>query len=328
MNKNNPCPKISVIIPVYNSEKYLRKTLESLLNQTMKSFEVIMVNDGSSDSSLDIMNEYREKYIMSRIINIKNSGASAARNIGIEYAQGEYLSFIDSDDFISPIFLERLYDIISKNNADIACCNYYSYYPEKNISIPDIFSMPSGIYKSERIFNSLIKDVRIHYFLWNKLWKRSLFIKSGLRLPNMCFEDIVTVVRLFYISDKIAVDSTPLYYYTKHSDSMVNSMTIQKLNDYIAAFGSIRNFLEINSNYKRYSLSYTLFGCRILFSSVKLILDICIKNNTLDQMPKILKTTFESILYFMGNKFHPIDDCNYILSIFNDNEFYLESAGT
>ena len=124
-------PKISLIIPVYNVEKYIRKTLESVLAQTFTDYEVIMVNDGSTDGSLAVLKEYADKYENFKLINQNNCGSSKARNVGINEAAGDYLAFLDSDDFLKPDFLEVLYSSAEENGADIACCNYYLYY-EKN----------------------------------------------------------------------------------------------------------------------------------------------------------------------------------------------------
>ena len=112
--------KVSVIVPVYNVEKYLRQCLDSIINQTLKEIEILCINDGSTDSSPEILKEYEEKDSRIKIINKKNAGLSAARNQGLELAKGEYVSFIDSDDWINETFCEALYTAAKKYDSDIA----------------------------------------------------------------------------------------------------------------------------------------------------------------------------------------------------------------
>ena len=126
---------ISVIVPVYNAEKYLKKCLDSLVNQSYKDLEIILVNDGSQDGSEKICKDYEEKDSRIILINKNNGGPSSARNLGIEKANGEYLSFIDSDDYLALDFYEKLEKSITKNNADIAFCKYVLCYGEKIIKV-------------------------------------------------------------------------------------------------------------------------------------------------------------------------------------------------
>ena len=113
--------KISIIIPVYNAEKYLRKCLDSVINQTLKEIEIICINDGSTDLSLSILKKYATCDNRIKIINQENQGVAIARNNGLKYATGEYIGYVDSDDYVSSIFFELLYNNAKKYNADIAC---------------------------------------------------------------------------------------------------------------------------------------------------------------------------------------------------------------
>ena len=125
--------KISVIIPVYNAEKYLGQCLDSLIGQTFSDFEIICVNDGSNDSSLDILNNYADKCDKIKIINIENSGPGPARNKGLDIASGDYITFVDADDWVDKKFLEILYASAIKTNADITECSLCSYYEASSI---------------------------------------------------------------------------------------------------------------------------------------------------------------------------------------------------
>ena len=119
--------KVSVIVPVYNVEKYLRECLESLVNQTLKEIEIICINDGSDDSSLEVLNEYASKDSRFKIISQQNQGQGIARNKGIDIANGEYLQFVDPDDWVETNMLEKLYNFANKNNSNVVRFNYSNY---------------------------------------------------------------------------------------------------------------------------------------------------------------------------------------------------------
>ena len=130
-----PNPAISLIIPVYNVEDYLEKALLSVQNQTFRDFEAIIVDDGSTDKSLEIIKKFCEKNSNFIFLTQKNKGPAAARNYGISVCKGDYIAFMDSDDYIEPEFLEMLYKTAIENDADITCCNFNLYYPEKDMKV-------------------------------------------------------------------------------------------------------------------------------------------------------------------------------------------------
>lgn len=123
--------KVSVIVPIYNSEKYIRPCLESLIKQTLKPIEIILVNDGSTDRSIDHIFDLIEKYNFIRLIEIENSGAAEARNKGLALARGNYISFVDSDDFVHSTFLEKLYQEAENKKLDIICGSFEATYKNK-----------------------------------------------------------------------------------------------------------------------------------------------------------------------------------------------------
>ena len=167
--------KISVIIPVYNAEKYLRECLDSIVNQTLKSIEVICINDGSTDNSLNILNEYAQKDERIRIINQDHQGAGAARNNGLEAAKGEYLYFMDSDDYADIQMLEKLYNKINNMNADICVCK--NIYRNMNSSHPKL---------KPQLFKSfyLIKIIKTIYYK-NKIFNRKNSARTLFQLCNI-----------------------------------------------------------------------------------------------------------------------------------------------
>lgn len=299
---------VSVVIPIYNSAPFLRKCLDSVACQTFKDFEVLMIDDGSTDSSEEIAREFAEKHENFKVFTQENKGVSCARNEGIRRARGEYLAFIDSDDFVSPDFLQSLYNLAVRSGAPIASCNYFHYYPGKNISKRKRFQLKSGVYSSEKFLAVLLKDVRAHYYLWNKLFKRSLFLENKIELPDMCFEDVLPTLQLVYCAGKVAIENKEYYYYTQRKTSLVRRVSTQKFNDYICAFAGIRNFLEKKEIYSKYKTSFVLYGARVLLTNFKLIFFLKMQRSTRESFLKALKTANNLVFYCLGRHFECFDD--------------------
>lgn len=308
MDTNLNIPLVSLIIPVYNVEKYLQKALHSVENQTFKSFEAIIVNDGSTDGSLNIINEFVERNSNFHLINQENAGLSAARNAGLSISKGEYIAFMDSDDYIHPDFLKSLYKAAVKNNADIACCNFNFYYPNSHLKIYMPFTCMPGIYSQSQALKKLILDMGLHFFAWNKLCKRSLFFENNIKFYDMYFEDIATSPRLFYHANKVVVLGRALYNYTYRETSILNTVNVRKINDFIRALGVMRNFFEKNNDYKKYKKRIWLYSQRVKFMSYFYTLQMHLDAmNFKGFMDNILSAT-KSIDYFTSDKYDNIDD--------------------
>ena len=248
-------PKISVVMPVYNVEKYVGKCLMSLEEQTFRDFEIIAVNDGSKDSSLDILRHFEANYDNIEVIDQKNAGMSQARNAGMKQARGKYLSFVDSDDYVAPTFLEELYAACEENGAEIACCYYYYRFIENNF----LFEYPfrcKGVFSRAKAMNKLLRDVQIQSLVWNKLYRRSLFTDYGITFPSMCFEDMATAHKVFAHVNRVVVLDRPLYYYNQRPTSTLGTINANKINDFIRAIAMVRISLEKNGLYTKYKRSY------------------------------------------------------------------------
>lgn len=260
MCKHNK-PLISIIIPIYNTSNYLEKCLESVVNQSFKNFEVICIDDGSTDGSYDILEKFKSKYDNIKVIYQKNQGVAVARNRGLNEVTGDYIIFIDSDDFIKPNYLEILYNESISSDADVVICSYYRYYETSKLSIPVFYKKSKGIYSSKEILKALIPDNLMHSYLWNKLWKRSLF--DGIVFPEIKFEDIAIMCDLFYNAKKISIINDSLYYYRIRKTSIVRSYSISTQNDYVKSYGYIRLFLQNNKIYEEYKLYYKLLSIKV-----------------------------------------------------------------
>lgn len=302
---NNKAPKISLIIPVYNTEKFLAEALKSVENQTFKDFEAIIINDGSTDNSGKIIDSFAAKNKSFRVINQDNKGLSAARNAGIKAATGQYIAFFDSDDYLSPDFLKELYKLASENQADIAYCNFYIYKNKSGFTSYMPFTAKSGVYSRKNALNKLILDITMHHFAWNKLFSRSLFTENCIEFPDMYYEDIATCPRLFFCANKIAVTSKALYYYRRHDDSIISLMTDEKINDLILSFGINRNFLEEKNIYKKYKLTFKTYALRLKIQVFYCILKEHIIHSKLKGFWVNLKRANASINMFLNNRYKP-----------------------
>ncbi len=296
-----------MIIPAYNVEPFLDRCLYSIGGQTIKEFEVILINDGSTDGTGRIIREFAKNHKNIRVIDQENKGAAAARNEAIKIAKGDYLAFVDSDDFVSPDFLQCLYTTAVNTGAEITCCSFYHDFLQTAKKKEDIFMIPSGVYPSKKMLSLLIKDFRMHHYLWNKLWKKSLFLKNGIHIPDMCFEDIIVSTELFYRAKKIAVIKQPNYYYTRRQESLVGSINVKKFNDYIRSLAFIRCFLEKKGIYKTYHLSFTLYTLRTLLTCMKLLYQLK-KGDPKRSIAKDLKDTVGTITYCLSKRFVYFDD--------------------
>lgn len=260
MNTTNP--KISVIIPVYNTSAYLNQCLDSVLKQDFDDYEIICVNDGSTDNSLEILREYEKKSSKIKIINQVNSGVATTRNTGLKNASGDFLAFLDSDDFIKENYLSKLYNTAIKTNSDVVICNFYRYYEQINLAKPVLYRFRKGQFDKYEILKGLIPDNLIHSYLWNKLWKREIFENHDI-FPNMKFEDLAIMSELIYKADKITVIPDSLYYYRIRKTSIVRSISLETQNDYMRAYGLIRLFLEQSGEYDNFKKEYFYLSLKV-----------------------------------------------------------------
>ncbi|HIS69085.1 MAG TPA: glycosyltransferase [Candidatus Gallacutalibacter stercoravium] len=303
MSNEKRAPAISVIVPIYNVEVFLRSALDSLLAQTFTDYEVIMVNDGSTDSCPQIMAEYSDRYSNFISIHQENQGLSAARNTGLQHATGEFVSFFDSDDRLAPTFLQELYEACQRSGADIACCNHIRYYPRNGFRCPVLITARSGVYSQKHALNTLLRDMFLHHFAWNKLCRRSIFVDNNITFTQMYFEDIATSPKLFYYTNRVAVVRKWLYYYTKRKGSILGSMNVKKINDYICSFALIRNFLEQRHDYAPYRVSGFFFGIRMMICNWYSVIRIHVLHKNFRGLLKNLNNANRSAAYYMGGKF-------------------------
>lgn len=230
---------VSIIVPIYNVEKYLDQCIKSLCSQTYKNLEIILVDDGSKDKCPTICDTWATKDNRIKVIHKQNGGLSDARNYGIENANGEYICFIDSDDFISPDYIQILLNNLLKENAQIAECQYYDYFDEDKILI-DHENEDITILSNLQALRSMYNFKGFSIMIWNKLYKKELF--NNIRFPKgKLHEDVFTTYKLIYKSEKIIQTSKKIYYYRQRQNSISKQFTEKRL-DVIDAFKEIDDF--------------------------------------------------------------------------------------
>ena len=231
-------PLISVIIPVYNVEKHLEKCLESVAKQTFRDFEVICVNDGSTDNSAAILQKYADNDKRFKVITQENKGLSAARNVGLTYAKAKHIAYVDSDDFVHERFLEMLYKASTEFDADISGCNFCKIYNDENLPVPEN-ARPQ---KYNPAIDVLMNHKNfIHFNVWNKLYKRDI-IEDIAFVDGIYFEDWVYNCCVFAKAHDFVWVNEKLYGY--RISVMRSSFNLKKLDDYVIGIHSVRKFYK------------------------------------------------------------------------------------
>ena len=243
-------PKISIIIPIYKVEKYLRFCLDSLCVQTLKDIEIICVNDGSPDNCSEILNEYQKKDKRFYILNQENLGSGPARNNGLDHAKGEFVGFVDPDDWVSPNYFEILYNRATICSADISA--------SANIVKVDKYQTKKSVgFQSKKIIVSVEKRKNLIYrsgVVWNKVFKRKLVDKYNIRFAETksTGQDNPFNIIALATANKIATTTMGTYFYRIRSESAINSRSLKDI-------GIVKIYLDIFSQIKKLNLVENYF---------------------------------------------------------------------
>ncbi|MCR5342628.1 MAG: glycosyltransferase [Butyrivibrio sp.] len=237
MSSNSP--KISIIVPIYNVEKYLAKCLDTLTGQSLKDIEILAVNDGSTDGSLSILQQYAEKDSRIVILNKENGGLSDARNYAFSHIKGEYVGFIDSDDYVDPDMYEVMYNEAIKESADIVECNlHHTFDNSEDTEIGEHITD-----KKEMIMNG-------RSVVWNKIYKTDWLLSTGVQFPKgLIYEDVNFYCKLVPFINKICYVEQPFVHYVQRSTSINNHQTLRTMQilqilDDIYSFYQEKGFLN------------------------------------------------------------------------------------
>lgn len=215
--------KISVLVPIYNSEKYLNRCIESILNQTYANIEIVLIDDESTDNSYNIIKNYETIDERVKVIQIKNNGVADARNKAIDNATGKYITFVDSDDYIEKDYIETLYNNLIKYNADISVCNCINKIEESGKEIYKDFGINSiKEYSSEEAVESLFYYNFLRHSPWGKLYKREVW--NNIRFPiGKNYEDLAILYKTFLNANKIIYIPEEKYNYIIRKGSIVHN---------------------------------------------------------------------------------------------------------
>lgn len=275
-------PKVSVIVPIYNVEKYLEKCINSLLSQTLEDIQIILVNDGSKDNSGNIAKEY-EKNNKDRVIYVEkeNGGLSDARNYGLKYATGDFIAFLDSDDYIEKNAYEEMYNKAIEENADYVECDFIWEFPNK-IRVDKQYP-----YKNKKEMLSFVRVVA-----WNKLIKSQLITDNNLEFPKgLRYEDVEFTYKLIPFVNKFAYVDKPFIHYVQREGSIANVQN-ERTAEIFTVLDNVIKFYKKNNIYEEYrdELEYN-YARYLLCSSLKRMCKI--KDKTIRE--KLLTESWERL---------------------------------
>lgn len=288
--------KISIIIPIYNMEKYLRMCLDSVLNQSFKDFEVILIDDGSTDSSPSIIEEYRSKYPdVVRAYREDNAGQGKARNYGISLARGEYIGFVDADDYIEPAMYERMYNSAMENDSDLVECDYKFLLEKDGVvsDLPKYGDVRERTEQKELFINPLVSP-------WNKLIKGEVLKKSKAVFPEgVIYEDTSFYIKLIPFIHKMSFVPEAFVNHFKRMNSTMTGNTgakSKRIADIFPVLQDIIDFYEDRQLMAEYREEIEYFVVKILLCSslerIATINDKELRNNMLDQTWDMINKSF------------------------------------
>ena len=278
---------VSIIIPVYQGKSYLKRCIDSVLAQSCQEYEIILVDDGSTDGSAEICDEYAEKQKTITVIHKENGGLSSARNAGLEIASGEYVMFIDADDVVHSKMLETELKVLKEENADIAHCGYQMVFPDR---VDYYYNTGKRVIQTkEQGLKDLLAGEMIEPALYNKLYKRELFENVRLNESLKINEDLDVNYRLFKKSQKSIYYDLPLYSYMIRKNSATGSNTvIRKNEDSLKVLEQIKN--DCKSEKEIYSIAYRRY-VYLLMAICRMDIDqITYQKSKRDILKKELKT--------------------------------------
>lgn len=281
-------PLISVIVPVYNVEKYLARCVDSIVNQTYKNLEIIFVDDGSTDLCPQMCDDYAEKDSRIKVVHKKNGGLSDARNAGMAVATGEYISFIDSDDYVSDDFFECLLDVMNKENSDIAECSVVKFYEDNHF---DEFNddLLEKTYDAQDAMSALIAENPFHQHVWNKLYKTEL-VKDIPYAVGKLNEDEFWTYQVFGRANKVSkLNKTMYYYFQRNSSIMGVGYNIRRL-DALEGKANRQKYIENNFPELSTQAKIDLYGsCMFAYQSVLKFMSGADKKKALELIRKYRK---------------------------------------
>lgn len=254
---------ITIIVPIYNAETYMQRCVDSILDQTYKNLEIILVDDGSLDNSALICDEYVKQDNRVKVIHKKNGGAADARNSALDIAYGDYIGFVDSDDWIEPDMFEVLIEDAVANNADISCCGYYKVYNNgsKDNNIRGFSDY--RVFKGKEIFKEFF--LFTNFPVWNKIYKSHIF--ADIRFPvGKIYEDTRIMYKVLDAADVATWNPLSKYYYFQRDDSVMHAYKFENAIDEVSVLEELR--IAVLSKFPELEK-------KIIWNKNSLIMDVC-----------------------------------------------------
>lgn len=249
-------PKVSLIIPVYNVQDYIEKCMDSVVNQTIDDMEIIIVNDGSKDQSKQKIERYLEKYPKIKYLEKENGGLSDARNYGLKFATGEYVAFLDSDDYVEKNTYEEMYNLAKKEKSDMVECDFIWEYPNR------IREDIGSLYSSKK---EMIEKARV--VAWNKLIKREIIEKANLQFPvGLRYEDVEFFYKIVPYINKVSFVKKCLIHYVQRGDSIANTQNI-RTKEIFKVLDNVITYYKENNLYNEYEQELEYIYVRFLLCS-------------------------------------------------------------
>ncbi|CVI73531.1 Putative glycosyltransferase EpsH [Clostridiales bacterium CHKCI001] len=312
---NNQEIKVSVIVPVYNTEKYLNACLDSLVNQTLKEIEIILINDGSTDNSGKIIrqyeNEYPQKFI---VIEQENQGQACARNRGLERSRGIYIGFVDSDDIVEPQMFEKMYERAALKNADFVECDY-GYY-QFNDGVKNTLQKYVKITAKEKTYQMFLDPMIAP---WNKIYKREIIIKSGVVFPERyIYEDTAFYIDLIpYIKTMEYIDEEYVQHYFRPNSTQTKKQN-PRVGEMLSIVEQIILFYKKRGFFDQYFEELEYFCVKIMlcssFGRIGMLEDKELRQIYMKKMLKIIEMYFKG---FRKNKYFSRGIRNLYIKSFN-----------
>lgn len=263
--------KVSIIVPVYKVEKYLRRSMDSLVNQTLEEIEIICINDGSPDNCLEILKEYKEKFSNKNIVIIdkKNEGVWKGRFDGIKAAKGEYIGFTDSDDYVTLDYAEKLYNAAKSSQADISVCGFYRVDVEtEHIFSTEMTQFAGKIIDMKRNPEDILS---VNTSLWNKIYKSELLKNmENLEIPPKILDDMMFLLLIYLNANRITFIKDPMYYYMIRQDSIMGQIRKEQIESTEKAMVEVKNIYLRSKSGKTLipvidAMAFLHFGISLMF---------------------------------------------------------------
>lgn len=294
--------KVSVIVPVYNTKKYLKRCLDSLVNQTLQELEIILVNDGSTDGSIEILREYEERFPgRVRVLEKENGGQATARNLGIKESHGQYVGFVDSDDYVELEMFETMVRVAQANACDMVECHYHHIEERDGKELATRGNIRQYIDRKDMFINPMTAP-------WNKLIRREILMQNGLQFPEgLIYEDTAFCIKLIpHIKKHLYVDKKFVYYILR-STSTMNANKSRRVADIFAVLDDILKYFKENHFYESYKKELEYFCVKILLCSslsrIGRVHDKMLEEELLDKTFKYINDNFSNYKdnsYFQG----------------------------